>query len=97
MDEHQEAQDAANSAKDHVKIAAEDFKTAASAKAEEIRHAAQQKAKNLGRPPKFRPAKFAARRKRPGPMHNPRRKRGKPTANRTFAKTRQKRSWERSV
>ena len=47
MDEHQEAQDAANSAKDHVKSAAEDFKTAATAKAEEIRHAAELKAEEL--------------------------------------------------
>src|ERR1700722_6305408 len=47
MDEHQEAQDAANSARDHVKNAAEDFKAAASAKADEIRHAAEQKAEEL--------------------------------------------------
>jgi len=47
MDEHQDAQDAANSAKEHVKGAAEDFKAAATAKAEEIRRAAEQKAEEL--------------------------------------------------
>jgi ElaB/YqjD/DUF883 family membrane-anchored ribosome-binding protein len=47
MDEHQDAQEAADSAKEHVKSAADDFKTAASAKAEEIRRAAEQKAEEL--------------------------------------------------
>jgi ElaB/YqjD/DUF883 family membrane-anchored ribosome-binding protein len=45
--ESAESAEAANSAKEHVKSAADDFKTAASAKAEEIRRAAEQKAEEL--------------------------------------------------
>jgi ElaB/YqjD/DUF883 family membrane-anchored ribosome-binding protein len=47
MEENQDIQGAAESAKDHVKAAADDFKAAASAKAEEIRQAAEKKAEEL--------------------------------------------------
>ena len=47
MDEHQNPEEAAESGKDHLRVAAGNFKDAASAKVEDIRQAAGQKADEL--------------------------------------------------
>ena len=47
MEENRDPQEAVDSAKEHVKTAADDFKAAATAKAQEIRRAAEKKVEEL--------------------------------------------------
>ena len=47
MEENRDPQEAPDSAEEHAKSAADDFKAAATAKAQEIRRAAEQKAEEL--------------------------------------------------